>query len=236
MKVVPNRPGRNVLLALLLLLLLAAGVAGGYLYGYWAGMGGKAFALDRGQQLGSELREARAEAKHLRQQVANLTLSSAVDRQANNNVRDEVIELREQIAALEEDITFYRSLMAPSESANGLALGEVSLLATGNPNRFTYKIVVQQLATRRSVVNGTLTVTLVGHLADGSLERLALHELSPSVEQKNIKLRFKYFQNIEGDLTLPEGFTPEKIELEARSTGKNADTASKSFSWLVRDL
>ncbi|WP_157484903.1 DUF6776 family protein [Gilvimarinus polysaccharolyticus] len=235
MKVVPSRPGRSILRALLVLALLVAGTGGGYLYGCWTGLGGKSFALGPGDQLSTQLQESRAEAEQLRQQVANLMLSSEVDRQANDSVRNEVIALREQIASLEADITFYRGLMAPGDQAKGLKLGEMQLVARNEPGYFSYKFVVQQLATQHEVISGVVNITLVGRRA-GETERLALHEVSDDVDDEDIKLRFKYFQNIEGELSLPDGFTPEKVELVAQSTGKNAAEAKKSFSWQVRDL
>ena len=235
MKVVPSRPGRNVALVLLVLLLLVATAGGGYLYGYWMGLGGKSFALGESDQLSSQLQDSRLEAEQLRQQVANLTLSSEVDRQANDSVRNEVIDLREQIASLEADISFYRGLMAPGDEASGLKIGEVSLTARNEPRHFNYKFVLQQLATQHSVISGAIEITLVGRRA-GESERLALYEVSDEVDDNDIKLRFKYFQNIEGDMMLPEGFEPEKIELVAQSTGKNAAEAKKSVSWRVRDL
>lgn len=235
MKVVPSRPGRSFLRVLLVLVLLVGGTGGGYLYGYWTGMGGKSFALGQRVQLSSQLQDSSTEAELLRQQVANLTLSSEVDRQANDNVRNEVIDLREQIASLEADITFYRGLMAPGDQATGLKLGEVQLLARKEPGHFSYKFVVQQLATQHSVISGTVNITLVGRRA-GQTERLALYEVADDIDDEDIKLRFKYFQNIEGELSLPDDFTPEKIELVARSTGKNAAEAKKSFNWQVRDL
>jgi len=235
MKVVPNRPGRTLLLWLLVLLLLLGGVAGGCLYGYWMGVGGKSLSLDRRGQLSTQLQASQDEAEQLRQQVANLTLSSEVDRQANDSVRNEVIELREQIASLEADITFYRGLMAPGDKAAGLKLGDMQLEARNEPGHFNYKFTVQQLATQHSVISGVLNVTLVGR-RDSEVERFALYEVSEDVADNDIKLRFKYFQNIEGELSLPDGFEPEKIELVARSTGKNAAEAKKTFSWPARNL
>lgn len=230
MKVVPRRPGRTLLVMLVIAALLVAGAGGGYLYGYWVGMGGKSFALGQRDTLNAQLQDSRAEAEQLRQQVANLTLSSEVDRQANNSVRNEVIELREQIASLEADISFYRGLMAPGDDAKGLKLGEVQLVARAEPGHYNYKIVVQQLATQHSVISGELNITLVGRRG-GELERLGLYQVSDAVDSEDIKLRFKYFQNVEGELILPEGFTPERIELVARSTGKNAAEANKTFNW-----
>ena len=33
-----------------------------------------------------------------------------------------------------------------------------------------------------------------------------------------LKLRFKYFQNIEGDIVLPEGFLPSRVVVESTTS------------------
>src|SRR5690606_23358251 len=138
------------------------------------------------------------------------------------------------IAALEEDITFYRGLMAPTENRRGLTIGSVDEIATGVSRQYDFKVVVQQLATNHQVLNGTLTVDIVGH-QEGVVRRIPLSELSPQVDEENIKLRFKYFQNIQGQLQLPEGFEPERIELLAKSTGRDGVSVEKKFGWLVQE-
>ena len=40
---------------------------------------------------------------------------------------------------------------------------------------------------------------------------------------------------IQPNSTLPEGFTAERIELTARSTGRNATEVQKNFGWLVQE-
>jgi hypothetical protein len=63
--------------------------------------------------------------------------------------------------------------------------------------------------------------------------QIPLHEISQNEDQLNIKLRFKYFQNIEGDLELPAGFVPEQIHITAVETAPMAKTINNSFSWVV---
>lgn len=235
LKVVPHRPWQRVLEFLIALLLVVGAVVGAYWGGYWQGMGGQEDALGRVDQLQQELSHSLAEADELRQQVANLSLASQVDQHASEEVRGEVIELRQQIANLETDISFYRGLMAPSEANRGLSIGEVNIIETAEPGRYTYKILLQQFASNHQVLNGTLTVDIVGN-SNGGLTRVPLYQLSDSVDSEEIKLRFKYFQSVEGELTLPEGFDVQKLELSASSSGRDGVTVHKTYGWLVEDL
>ena len=52
-------------------------------------------------------------------------------------------------------------------------------------------------------------------------------------DRLDIRLQFRYFQNIEGELIVPENFEPESVQIVAESEGQNAKTVRKSFVWLV---
>lgn len=235
MRVVPYRPVRRALLTLLLLVFAVGTMVGSYYWGHDRGVTKQADAVAERDRLREEVAHLTRESEQLRQQVANLKLGSEVDEQAAEEMRQQVIELQDEIASLEEDITFYRSLMAPDDNESGLTIGSLNVLATGIPRQYEYKLVVQQLASDHQVLNGYLNFDIVGR-RDGQVQTLPLRLVSPQVEAEDIRLRFRYFQNIEGRLTLPEGFEPERIELVARSTGGNAQTVEKKFGWLVQEL
>ncbi|MBU2885357.1 hypothetical protein KO507_06220 [Gilvimarinus agarilyticus] len=234
LRVVPHRPVRRFLMFVLTLLVIAACVAGAYWGGYWQGMGTQAGALKQVSILRDQLQASEQESADLRQQVANLSLASEVDQYASEEVRNEIVSLRQEVANLETDISFYRGLMAPSEANSGLTIGEVNIVESAVPGRYTFKIVMQQLATNHQVLNGELRVDVVGR-RDGVITRVPLYQLADSIEEEDIKLRFKYFQNIEGELTLPEGFEVQKLELSAESSGRNSVKVHKSYGWLVED-
>lgn len=233
-KVVPHRPLRQWCLTLASIVLVALALVGSYHWGYQRGGGDHEALLSERNRLQQSLHNARVESDDLRQEVANLKLGSMVDLKAGEEVRSQTVELKAQIARLEEDIAFYRSLMAPDDNNRGLTIGSLNVLSTGTPRQYEYQLVVQQLATSHELLNGHLTFEVVGR-TDGQQRTLPLYRLSGQVDEAQIKLRFRYFQNIEGRLELPEGFEPERIEVVARSTGRNADRDEKNFGWLVQE-
>lgn len=232
--VVPYRPYARLCIILgTVAAVLLTGVVS-YLVGKSQGMVQGTEIIAERDALRVELAAKVAEAEDLSQQVANLRLAGEVDRASNEGVRNQVIELKEKIASLEQDITFYRNLMAPNENQRGLTIGSVDVISTGVPRRYNFKVVMQQFAVNHQVINGSLRVTIVGY--DGeTVRRMPLKDLSEQIDQEDIKLRFRYFQNIEGQLVLPEGFEPERIELVAKSTGQNGTTVEKKFGWLTQE-
>ena len=234
-KVVEDRPVYHRLVNLGVICLVLIGIAGSFYIGHIEGMAGQEKALDDVSRLKNLLDQSQKEVKELRQSVTNVELGAEVDRQANEEVRQQVIDLKEQIASLQEENGFYKGLMAPSESRKGLTIGAVEILNTDRSRAFRYKVVMQQLATNHILLNGNLKFTIIGRVNE--LEKqYSLAEVSEQYKGESIKLRFKYFQTIAGELTLPEGFEPEGIELVAQSTGKNATTVKKRFGWLVQEI
>ena len=47
-------------------------------------------------------------------------------------------------------------------------------------------------------------------------------------EKKKFPFKFKYFQNFEGDLIIPDGFVPSRVNVKVTSNRVSLD---KTFSW-----
>jgi len=232
LKVVPYRPMRQALIFVISLALVVCAVVGSYFLGQWQGTDNQVQAIVERNQLRTERVEHLTELERLRQQVVNLELAAKVDAQAGESVRSEVRELKQHIAGLEADIALYRGLMAPNEDERGIRIGEITVNATNVPGRYRYRIVVQQVATDHPLLNGAARVQVVGR-REGELLRVPLYQLSEELETDDIRLRFRYFQNIEGELMLPSDFTPEHLEVVAESTGTNAKRVEKRMDWQI---
>lgn len=234
MVVVPYRPFlRPLLIAGVIAGVLLVGVVSFYL-GVDRGSSMQLDAVTERDRLREELELKTKEAEELSQRVANLSLASEVDKASSEGVRNEVISLKSQIATLEEDISFYRGLMAPTDNKQGLTIGALEVISTGVPRQYQFKVVVQQFASNHQILTGTLNFNVVGREGE-QVRTIPLKELTDQVDHEDIRLRFKYFQNIEGRMDLPAGFEPERIELIARSSGRDAVEVEKKFGWLVHE-
>ncbi|MEJ2444524.1 MAG: hypothetical protein P8Y42_13885 [Exilibacterium sp.] len=233
-KVVRYHPHVTMLVRGIGVALVVGAVVGSYYMGSFKSKGLQDKAVAERERLRQELIAKKQESETLRQEVANLRLGAEVDHKASEDVRNEVIALKAKIAELEGDISFYRGLMTPTDNKRGLTIGSLNVISTGVPRRYGYKLVVQQLAANHKLLQGSLQFNVVGRQGD-VVRSIALKDLSEQVKEEDIKLRFKYFQNVEGELVLPPGFEPERIELLAKSTGRNAATVEKKFGWLVQE-
>lgn len=234
LKIVERRPWLRMIMSFILLTVVVVAVVASFQLGHHEGTAGQEQTRDDVSRLQNELTKSTQQVEELQQKLANINMGAVIDRQASEDVRQEVIELKNQLAKLEEENSFYRNLMAPSGNKRGLTFGAVEIVDTDKPRVYNYKVVMQQLATNHTLLKGNLTFTVVGKLL-GAEATFSLNQLSEQVSSDTIRLRFKYFQTIQGEISLPEGFEPERIELVAKSTGNTPVTVEKRFGWLVEE-
>ncbi|MEX0617972.1 MAG: DUF6776 family protein [Pseudohongiellaceae bacterium] len=234
MVVVPYRPWRRVFSTFLILLAITAAGATGYFNGYYrATVDGKLLGMDR-DEIARQLIQAQDENAALRRQVAILDSNSEVDRHANEELQATLTSLRRRVVELEHDVVFYRQVVT-DEAGSGLLIGQLDLKATPQAGRFRYRLVLrQQDPDGVRFLNGHVNVNLVG-IRESEQVVIPLREISDAEDQLDIKLRFKEFQEIEGELALPANLKPEGVHVAAVSTSPVAATVSKTFSWVVAD-
>ncbi len=231
MVVVPYDPKAKMASFFKVLFLLAACALAGYYYGNTDFRS----LLSERDQLKADLGVAQTELEQKQRLLTQQEIDASVDKRATNEVREGMASLREEIAELKAEIGFYKGLMAPTKTERGLSIRSLDLLATNNPRRYQFKMVLQQLAVEHNLLIGKVTVSIVGRQA-GAEKVLQLSELSNDVKSENIRFRFKYFQNIGGRLALPEGFEPTRIEVVAQTTGKKPLKLEKKFGWITQEV
>ena len=233
MVVVPYRPRQRILFTLFLVLGVAISAAGGWAYGYYKTMLTQQTELADQSKLTAEIGFLQLENDDLRRQIAILDRSSVMDQQANAEVQGTITSLRERVAQLEEDIVFYRQVVGEETEDTGLMIGQLNVDATTDPGRYRYKLVMRQKdADGDTFLVGHVNVNLVGLRGDEQVI-LALRDISEAEDELDIRLQFKYFQSIEGELALPEGFQPDRIQIAAVSTEPVSKTISEDFGWVV---
>lgn len=170
------------------------------------------------------------QAQDLEAELTMLRTRYEVDRAALEMVRGEIASQKLQIAELEEGLQFYRSLMAPEDIDRGLSLGGLELVKTDGERRYAFRLVAQQEARMHTTLEGELYAEVLGML-DGKRISYPLAQLSDDVQSSVIRLRFKYFQSIEGVLELPAGFEASTVTVIASATRPEEMEASAQYPW-----
>ena len=216
--------------AVYFLLLIALVGVGGYYGGLYDSMSRiQQLTLER-DSLSSELQAAERSIATLTQRVNVLEKGGEVDRKATEGIRQTVKELKAQISTLEEEVSFYKGIMAPSSNDRGLRVSKIDITALENAGSFRYSIMLTQVADNSSYISGLAAVNFVG-LRNGGRVILPLRDLDSSVTDLGVKFRFRYFQEISGELTLPEQFVPEQVQVVLQSTGGKAQRVEQTIDW-----
>jgi hypothetical protein len=131
---------------------------------------------------------------------------------------------------LEQDVSFYRQVMAPESTELGLIIAEFGVKPIEHSSRYHYKVVFRQAGAGDKVLEGNVQINIIGEQGADRVV-LALSDLAPEPSPFEPNLNFRYFQNIEGELQLPEGFIPDQVEVLAESKKPVAIKVEKIFSW-----
>jgi hypothetical protein len=232
LKVVAYNPATDFIRKILIVIFLGAALIGSYLAGSWHVSKQLDEVLVQKEAMEQDLTDKTAKVEVLSQRVAVLEEGSKLDKQANDAVRSSVKEFRDRIAELEKEVTFYKNIMAPGSENTGLHIQKLELMPTAEEQRFKFKIVLTQLEKNQSYLNGQAAVNIIGQL-NGEKTIYSLRELSEDYKDLGIKFRFRYFQNILGELKLPEGFMPEEVQVILQTKGKKPVRVEKAFGWIM---
>ncbi|MDT8398845.1 MAG: hypothetical protein RQ899_09545 [Pseudomonadales bacterium] len=232
MVVVPYQPWRTFVIGTSVLLLLLATGFGSYYFGLNQGARKSGNASAERDQLLLDVADYRQQLEALGQELVNSQQASVVDRQALESVQETILSLRGKIVQLEEDVVFYKQILSPENDETGLVIGQLDLFVTGTENRFRYRLELKQLGNNDVPIEGHVNVNILG-VQEHEDVSMPLRSLAVSNMPLDIKLQFRYFQNIEGELVIPDNFVPEKVQIIAVAEGRNAKTVQKSFGWLV---
>jgi hypothetical protein len=229
MKVVAHRPLRNAVLAAIVLI-VCAGVG---LAGYFVGrgqLGAAATAI-----IGTTSANASAEQRvvELERKLADIQLSQVVDGDANESLRQTIKSLRDELSASQDEVLFYRQLMAPSEAQRGLRVEKLELNPGATPAEIKYRLLLTQVSDKNDWASGTVTVDIVGTSANEQVV-LPLTEMT-QVESYPLAFKFRYFQDFTGTLVVPEGLKPEQVVVTAATSGKDGKRVQKTFSWTLEE-
>jgi len=185
-------------------------------------------AAEQHEALQTKLVELSRENDELLGQNAILVQAAEIDRKAYAEVDDSLKDLQNEVLELKQEVDFYRGIVSPEEG-EGLRIQEFSMNRNGMTKSYRYKLVLSQFVKQRFLVKGYVQLTIHG-MRGTQQKALELKDLSES-GKNSVAFRFKYFQELDGDIVLPDDFEPLRVELVAVPDSRGATTVRKVFSW-----
>jgi len=151
-----------------------------------------------------------------------------VVRRANALLRESERERQDEIANLQADLEFYRRLGGASGSQGPLTVHYLELQPTQSPRVFRVIISLTQNLRWASSTSGSVQLSVDG-IKNGAAAHLAYKQLLAETE-KPLDFQFKYFQQLEQLITLPEGFEATRLTVELKSHSLKTP-ARQSWEW-----
>jgi hypothetical protein len=190
-------------------------------------------AQQRYGQLEDEYSEATGEVRQLREKIARLETGDKVKAEAYRQVEDQLIGLQTRILEQQEDLAFYRGIVSADQQA-GLRVQDFELSAGSDTASYVLHLVLAQAIRNDKRVSGHVELSVEGSRS-GEPVTMSLADLVSGGDGENrIEYSFRYFQNLQTDLVLPEGFAPVRVVVRLKPKGKGAKVVEKEFDWPVQ--
>ena len=167
---------------------------------------------------------------NLKQEVAILETNRDVDRESYKAVEVQLTALQAKIQEQRDAIAFYRGIVSPTDGNAGLRVQDLKVTRGKVEREFSVRLVLVQAMKHDRKVSGDVILTVVGD-QNGVETSYPLAQLVSDEEEKAWAFSFRYFQNFDRQLVLPDGFTPERITVEVRSRTRSISSIEESFAW-----
>ena len=165
----------------------------------------------------------------LRQEVALLETHREVDREAYREVEGSLVTLQAKIQEQQDAIAFYRGIVSPADGNAGLRVQDLRLTRGKEEREFNLRLVLVQAMKHDRKVSGDVNLTVEGSV-DGVEASYALADLITE-DDKSWKFSFRYFQDFDRLILLPDGFEPERITVQVQSRTRSISSIEESFAW-----
>lgn len=166
----------------------------------------------------------------LKEQVAMLETHRNIDREAYKEVEASLTALQAKIQEQTDAIAFYRGIVSPEDGAAGLKVQDLRLTRGEAERVYNVRLVLVQSLKHDRKVSGDVVLSVEGE-EGGAVASYEYAQLLPADTDRSWAFSFRYFQDFDREIILPDGFTPERITIQVRSKTRSIDSIEESFPW-----
>lgn len=149
---------------------------------------------------------------------------AALLRESSLQMRDELRRQQRDLAELNEQLYFYRSVIAPEDLPKGVSVLSMQLGESSDEGRFPFELVLRASGVKGKRVKGNVRLGMTGTV-DGVEKKLRMDAFYRGEKQ----FSFQYFQRLKGAIVVPEGYTPINVEVWVQVAQR--DPVFQSFAW-----
>jgi len=202
-----------------------------YEYGRFDGGYDRLTVSQRSAEHRVEVQRLEEHNRELRIRVAEFETTAMGQANERAEVARAIGELQERVAKQAQELAFYEGIVVQGGNAPEVKVQQLRISATDDPRKFRLRITLVQPVRPDRSVTGVVTVRIDGEREGGPIT-LDLAALTGGGSSE-IPYSFRYFANIDPEVTLPEGFSPAHVQVEVRSNRKGISPATQTLDWSV---
>jgi hypothetical protein len=164
----------------------------------------------------------------LQNQVAILQRDRQVSQIADRVLQKNLAERDEEIRSLRADQAFYSRLVGTDARPGALTVHGVVVKPIARTHAFNFTVTLTHSAEGGKETDGKLSLAVEGIRGD-KLAVLDWSDLGGPSGGDGLPFAFKYFQQVQGTLMLPQGFTPNRIRVTLDPD--QGQTVTRSLPW-----
>ena len=178
--------------------------------------------------LGKELSTLSGQYKRNKARLTVVEREADVFRGANQLLRSKEIEHQAALSRMQSELDFYRRLAGTSATQTGLTIYAAELITTNSDRVFQFTLTLTQNIRRASIIEGKAHINVEGTLNDRPVS-LAWSQVADDAIPEPL-FHFKYFQQLEGYLAMPENFSPTRLRITLEVGGIRSPVV-QVFNW-----
>jgi hypothetical protein len=170
------------------------------------------------------------EQRELRVQLAAAEQASVGESRERAEVARTIGELQAQVARDQQEMEFYRGLVAqPGQPAgDAVRVQQFRIAALPGDQHYALRFSLSRQQRPEEAISGTIAISVDGSRDGGT----ASADLAAMTGGKNeLAFNFRYFATIEQQVTLPGDFKPERVTIEVRPGRKGVAPYRQTFVW-----
>lgn len=169
----------------------------------------------------------------LNQQVKQLQYDATISQEAIGLIKDENKRYETELTELRNNLRFYKNILEPQQADDGLIIKDLRLKPSSVAGQYVYSITLTQNKDGYPKTAGELAFSIVGARLEAGDTIPSVIEFAELVEsgKKSRKFGFRYFEELEGTITLPAGFLPEQINVQVDVKTPSRMSVTKSYPW-----
>lgn len=172
----------------------------------------------------------RSEAVQLRARNSQLESELAMTAGAQATLQKQALELMAENTAIKEELSFLQKLVSDSSKQGGLSIARLSVEREGE-DAWHFSVLVVRGSSPRDEFDGTITLqaALLPASGEGRPSTLTLPDDDPGTAE-TLKLKFKYYQRLEGTIRVPPGSLVRSVTVRAFEDGQASARATRTLA------